>query len=323
MTNVLITGASGFVGLHLTAYLLNKNMKVHTFIHDHDRTRPYFQLRELKPRREFQGDLRNYRDVERAVLMSEPEIIYHLGALTQVTECRRSPLQVFQTNIMGTAHVLEAARRIYPEGISVVVASSDKAYGHPLLGRLPLKESDPFRVFHPYDTSKACADLIAQAHAGYHEERVAVLRPANIYGPGDVNWKRLIPGVARDLLEGHMPVIRSDGQQVRQYLYVDDAVRAYHKVGWMLRDGFIPRGQVFNLAPDDEYTVVGVVERLIKLVRPGAKPVILGEAQDEVPVMRIDGQAARDQLQWEPRVAFERGLEVTVSWVRNYREHWS
>ena len=163
----------------------------------------------------------------------QPHTVFHLGAQTQVGEANRSPLGTWETNIRGTYLLLEAVRETDP-ATRVVVASSDKAYG--AHKELPYREDFALQASYPYDVSKAAADLIARSYATTYGLPVAVTRLANVYGPGDVNWSRLVPDTARALVRGERPVIRSDGTPERDYLYVEDAVDAYLAVAESLQD---------------------------------------------------------------------------------------
>ena len=150
--------------------------------------------------------------------------VVHLAAQTQVYRANRSPLETWETNVRGTYTLLEALRE-HGNLERIVVASSDKAYG--AHRRLPYREDSALQASYPYDVSKAATDMIARSYAATYGMPVAVTRLANVYGPGDVNWARVIPDTARALVRGERPVIRSDGTPERDYIYVEDAADAY------------------------------------------------------------------------------------------------
>ncbi len=170
------------------------------------------------------GDVRDRDVLERAIGEYETDTVFHLAAQTIVGIANRNPISTFESNIQGTWNLLEACRRS-PGVRSIVVASSDKAYGDQEI--LPYTEDTPLAGRHPYDVSKSCADLIAQAYAHTYGLPVAITRCGNFYGGGDLNWNRIVPGTIRSVLRGERPVIRSDGQFIRDYFYVEDGAAAY------------------------------------------------------------------------------------------------
>src|SRR5262249_12749649 len=171
------------------------------------------------------GRLESIDDVERALVEHEVETVFHLGAQTQVGTGYRSPHATFESNIRGSYTLFEACRPHAGSVGRIVVASSDKAYGESAV--LPYTEDMPPRGRHPYDVSKSCTDLLASCYGHTYRLPIVVARCGNIYGSGDLNWSRLIPGTIRSALAGQAPVIRSDGQYRRDYVYVEDAVTAY------------------------------------------------------------------------------------------------
>ena len=149
--------------------------------------------------------------------------MFHLGAQPIVTTALRNPLPTFEANIRGTYNLLEACRVHRALVQRVVVASSDKAYGD--APTLPYTEDMPVNGRHPYDVSKSCTDLIAASYAHTYGLPVTVARCGNIYGGGDLNWSRIVPGTIRSFWTGERPVIRSNGRFTRDYIYVDDVDR--------------------------------------------------------------------------------------------------
>ena len=186
----------------------------------------------------------------------ETEVVFHLGAQTIVGTANRSPLSTFESNVQGTWNVLEAAR-VSSLVTGTVVASSDKAYGEH--EELPYDESAPLQGRHPYDVSKSCADLIAQSYFYTYGLPVIITRCGNLYGGGDLNFNRIVPGTIRSVLRGESPVIRSDGQYVRDYFYVQDAVEACLHVAEKMEDQSL-RGQAFNFSSEQPVGVLELVE---------------------------------------------------------------
>jgi CDP-glucose 4,6-dehydratase len=174
----------------------------------------------------------------------------------------------------------------------------------------------PPRGRYPYDVSKSCTDLLAQCYAHTYELPIVVARCGNIYGGGDLNWSRLIPGTIRSALAGQAPVIRSDGLYRRDYVYVADAAEAYlamaEKIG-------LPeiRGEAFNFGPDESATVLEVADAVLRLAgRSDLKPVIENSAQAEIRDQHLDSAKAQRLLDWRPRWPLEKGLERTIAWYR-------
>lgn len=330
--SVLVTGASGFIGGALTGRLLAMGARVYVLSLTVDMKRPLFggtykgaRPLALDVEKVIHGDLKRIEDCIHAVAVSEPDYIFHLGATTQVTEAAQAPVETFLVNALGTMNILESVRRTRTDihDTKIVVASSDKAYGEP--AELPLYEDDDLRPVHPYDLSKACADLIARSFARFYGLRVQVTRLANVYGPGDTNWKRLIPGMIRWTINGNTPVIRSDGKQVRQYLFIEDAVEAY--LALALKMGTEPtleNGQAFNFAPEQKHSVMEVVNEIVKLANVRGfdtmEPTFLDEAQDETPALELDYFEAREQLGWKPETSLATGLVHTFAWAKRFLE---
>jgi CDP-glucose 4,6-dehydratase len=258
------------------------------------------------------GALEDYAAVERAINEHEIETVFHLGAQTIVGTALRNPFPTFEANIRGTYNLLDACR-VHPELVKrIVVASSDKAYGDTEL--LPYTEEMPPIGRHPYDVSKSCADLLARAYHETYRLPVAVTRCGNIYGGGDLNWSRIVPGTIRSLYQGDRPIIRSDGKFVRDYLYVQDAVQAYLRTAEEL-DQPVVRGEALNFAPDQPRTVIEVVETLCRLMkRDDLQPVILNQAKGEIRDQYLSSEKARRLLGWTCSYTFEQGLSETIDW---------
>jgi CDP-glucose 4,6-dehydratase len=243
-----------------------------------------------------------------------PETVFHLAAQTQVGHANHSPLDTWETNIRGTYMLFEAIRAHDP-ATKVVVASSDKAYGSHQ--QLPYREDFALRPAYPYDVSKAAADLIARSYATTFEMPVAVTRLANVYGPGDVNWARVIPDTARALVRGERPVIRSDGTPERDYIYVVDAADAYLAVAASLEDPR-HRGRAWNAGSGEPRSVLEVVTRLIEISGRPVEPDIRGTGvpHGEIDRQFLDSTAIREELGWAPKWDLERGLSAAWDWYK-------
>jgi CDP-glucose 4,6-dehydratase len=238
--------------------------------------------------------------------------VYHLAAQTQVGKAYRSPLVTWETNIRGTYLLMEAVREHDP-GTRVVVASSDKAYG--AHDDLPYREDFALQPSYPYDVSKAATDMIARSYAVTYDMPVAVTRLANVYGPGDVNWSRLVPETARALVRGQRPVIRSDGTPERDYIYVDDAADAYLAVTASLDDQ-ANWGRAWNAGSGEAHSALEVVERLIAISGRELEPDIQGTGVPHAEIDRqfLDSTAIRSELGWAPQWDLDSGLRAAWDW---------
>jgi CDP-glucose 4,6-dehydratase len=262
------------------------------------------------------ADLTDLDGLVRVLNEHEVAEVVHLGAQTIVGTANRSPFGTWEANVRGTYTLLEACRTLGTVQ-RVVVASSDKAYGSH--EELPYREDFPLQPVHPYDVSKACADLLARSYAHTYGLRLAVTRLANVYGPGDLNWSRIVPDTARALARGERPVLRSDGTPERDYLYVEDAVDAYVAVLASL-DRPELSGRSWNAGWGRPVSVLDLVRTLISVSGRSVEPDIRGQGAPtgEIERQYLDSTAIRAELGWEPRWDLERGLRASWEW---YRDH--
>ncbi len=241
--------------------------------------------------------------------------MFHLAAQTIVEHAVRDPLGTMRANVAGTWELLDACRRS-GRPARIVVASSDKAYGtQPVL---PYTEDQPLEGRHPYDVSKSCADLIASAYANTYGLPLAITRCGNLFGGGDLNFSRLVPGTIRHALRGERPVLRSDGSPLRDYLHVDDAVDAYLAIAERLHDPSIA-GEAWNVSCEQPQSVLEMTQRVLTAAGRGdLEPVVLSEARHEIPNQYLAATKLRDRLGWSPSVGLEEGLTRTVRWYRTH-----
>jgi len=263
-----------------------------------------------------QGALEDFWALEQAVNEHETDTVLHLGAQPIVGVARRFPLQTFEANIRGTYNLLEVCRIHAGLVKRVVIASSDKAYGHHDV--LPYTEDTALVGRQPYEVSKSCADLLAQSYHATYGLPVAIARCGNIYGGGDLNWSRIVPGTIRSLLAGERPVLRSDGTFVRDYIYVRDVSRAYLRLAESLERPEV-RGAAFNFSPERAVTVLQVVDLLRDLLDARhLEADVRSEAPGEIHSQYLDATRAREVLDWQPAYTLEAGLRDTIEWYRGY-----
>jgi CDP-glucose 4,6-dehydratase len=262
------------------------------------------------------GDIRERDLVERALGEYEIDTVFHLAAQTIVGIANRNPISTFESNIAGTWNVLESCRRS-PLVKAVVMASSDKAYGSQ--DKLPYTEESPLAGRHPYDVSKSCADLIAQAYGVSYGLPVAITRCGNFFGGGDLNWNRIVPGTIRSILRGERPVIRSNGQFVRDYFYVEDGAAAYMLIAErLLADNQMVRGRAYNLSNETAVTVSDLVSSILSKMNSTLAPDVRNEVSNEIEVQCLSAECARRELGWRPIFTLDEGLTETIRWYRNF-----
>ncbi|MDA0246390.1 MAG: GDP-mannose 4,6-dehydratase [Chloroflexi bacterium] len=313
--NVFITGCTGFLGSWLTAELVRQGANVVGLIRDRIPQSMLVRSGVITQINVAHGDICDYHLVERIVAEYEIDTIFHLAAQTQVMIANRSPMSTFETNVRGTWQLLEAARH-NPTVERIVVASSDKAYG--VQDELPYREEAPLQGKYPYDVSKSCADLISLSYAHSYGLPVAVTRFANLYGGGDLNWKRIVPGTIKSVLRGERPIIRSDGTFQRDYMYVEDAVRGYMLVGEQVAREDV-RGQAFNFGLDKPASALEVVETIIAISdKPELEPIILNEAKNEIPHQYLASDKAHRVLGWRAEYDLAAGLSAATGWYQAF-----
>jgi CDP-glucose 4,6-dehydratase len=312
---VLVTGATGLVGSHIVAALIASGAEVAVLLRDYDTRSELFRSGDVGRVGVTEGELESIADVERAVAESGASVVFHLGAQTLVGVGLNAPLLTLESNVRGTYNLLEACRRQSQTVERVIVASSDKAYGQSDHAYI---EGDPLRATSPYDVSKAAGDLIAQSYHATYGLRVGIVRCGNIYGGGDLNWSRIVPGTIRSFLKREAPEIRSDGTYVRDYIYVDDVVDAYLDIAEAL-DRPEVAGEAFNFASGAQVSVLDMVKTIAKLMGGQLpEPRVLNTATNEIKEQRLSTDKAKRVLGWRPRVSLDDGLRSTIEWYRAY-----
>lgn len=280
--NVLVTGGTGFVGSHLVEELVNLGANVITTFEYTDPL-SYFMVKGLDKKVTMADiDIGQFDKVFDIVTKLEVDYIFHLAAQAIVTTAYANPRRTLESNIMGTTNVLESAR-LYPKVKAVVVASSDKAYGKLESGQYV--ETDQLKGDHPYDVSKSATDLIANMYFKTYQVPVATSRFGNIYGEGDNNFSRIIPGIMMSLLKNETLELRSDGKAVRDYLYVKDVVKGYLMLAEKIDE---TKGEAFNFGSNDTLSVIGLIEEIEKSLKVKVPYKVLNIAKNEIPYQSLD-----------------------------------
>ena len=313
---VFVTGATGIVGSWLVKRLLENGAYVVTLVRDWDPQTELVRSGDVLRSSVVNGRLEDYATLERAINEQEIDTVFHLGAQPIVTTALRSPLPTFEANVRGSYNLLEACRVHRGLVTRIVVASSDKAYGDG--PSLPYTEDMPVNGRHPYDVSKSCADLIAQAYAATYSLPVTITRCGNFYGGGDLNWNRIVPGTIRSVLRGQTPVIRSDGSPVRDYFYVEDGAAAYITLAEAMAADPELRGHAFNFSNETEVTVLEVTRLILRLMKSSMEPEIRNQASNEISHQTLNAAKAHKMLGWRPMFSLEQAMVHTVDWYKRF-----
>jgi CDP-glucose 4,6-dehydratase len=311
-----VTGATGIVGSWLVKRLLDLGADVVTLVRDWDPQTELVRSGDILRTHVVNGRLEDYDGLERAINEHEIDTVFHLGAQPIVSTALRNPLPTFEANIRGSYNLLEACRVHRSLVTRVVVASSDKAYGDG--PSLPYTEDMPANGKHPYDVSKSCTDLLALSYAHTYELPVTVARCGNIYGGGDLNWSRIVPGTIRSVWNNERPVIRSNGLFTRDYIFVDDVVDGYLALA---EQGDKPgvAGEAFNFSPESRVSVIDITKAVQRLMnRTDLEPVILDQVRAEIRDQYLDSGKAKDRLAWRARHSLDQGLTHTIAWYRSF-----
>jgi CDP-glucose 4,6-dehydratase len=312
--NVFITGCTGLLGSHLTQMLSDQKANVVGLVRDQVPKSNLIQTGIYEKINVVRGPVEDFFTMERALNEYEIDTVFHLAAQTIVGIANRNPLSTFESNIKGTWCLLEACRRV-PTVKRIVVASSDKAYGEQ--EKLPYDETSPLQGSHPYDVSKSCADLIAHTYYNTYQLPVCITRCGNFYGPGDLNFNRIIPGTIRSVLNNEPPVIRSDGTFIRDYLYVKDAALAYMHLAEKMETKV--HGEAFNFSNELQVSVLDLTRKILKLMgREELQPLILNQAENEIKHQYLSAKKARELLGWKPSYNLDEALKETIEWYTKF-----
>lgn len=312
--NVFVTGCTGLLGSYLVKELIDQGANVTGLVRDQVPRSNLYQGSQFEKMNVVQGALEDMQTIERALGEYEIDTVFHLAAHTIVGVANRHPVSTFEANILGTWNVLEACRR-QPLIKRVIVASSDKAYGDQ--EQLPYDEDMPLNGKHPYDVSKSCADLISHTYYNTYGLPVCITRCGNLYGGGDLNFNRIIPQTIQLVLEGKAPEIRSDGTFIRDYFYIEDAVKAYLLLAEKMEEKGLA-GEAFNFSNEIQLTVLELVDKILKAMGSELKPRILNQGTHEIKHQYLSAEKARKLLDWKPDYSIDEGLEKTIEWYREF-----
>src|SRR3989338_5864937 len=315
--NVFVTGATGFIGSHLTIALNTLGANVVILKRDYNKNSLLELTGEIKNVNIAHGELEDFDSIYRLLSEYEIDIIFHLGAQAIETTSVVNPKKTFESNIKGTWNVLEASRIISYENNrikKIIVATSDKSYGP---SEKPYIEEMPLQGETPYDVSKSCADLISQSYFKTYGLPICISRLGNVFGPGDLNFNRIVHGTIKSIIENKNIVLRSDGKYIREYFYVKDAANSYITLAEnMSRKEIL--GHSFNFSSGEKISVLEVVEKIKKEMKSDKIPIIKNTATNEIKSQTLSTEKARKILEWRPSYIFDKALPETIEWYRNF-----
>jgi len=303
--NVIVTGGAGFIGSHLVNELIRKKYQVVVI----DNLSSSKKENVNKKAKFYKADVRK-KNISAIFKKEKPGIVFHLAAQPIVDKAYKNPSEAIETNVMGTVNVLEACRK--QEGIEIIiVVSSDKAYGKSK--KLPYKENFPLKGDHPYDASKSAADLIAQTYFSTYNLPITITRFSNVFGPGDFNSSRIIPGIIEAVSKNKSFLIRSDGKMIREYTYVKDIADGCIK---LVENKEKALGQAFNFGSKNIFNVIGVVKKIEEALKIKIDYKVLNISKNEIPKQYLDWSKAKKVLHWSPKTNFEKGIKETYDWYK-------
>jgi len=326
---ILITGANGFIGGNLVDFFVREGADV-TGLERNIERRSYLHFEGLGSRIKIaRGDLCDRSFLERVMSEGDFEFCFHLAAQVEIGVGLKSPYTTFETNIRGTYTLLEALRTHAPALKAAVIASTDKAYGEYPASEMPYREHYPLKAQYPYDTSKACADMIAHCYASdVYQLPIVVTRFCNIYGPGQLNFSALVPDAVQAAL-GHGTFIpRGDGSHIRDFIYAGDVVALYARIAEHLSANPAHfRGKAYNAGTNEPRTVREVIELIFtKCKDQKALDVIVRQMQSarttgEITVQYMDYDVVHRDFGWTPTTGFDAGIDHTIAWFKRFLAH--
>ena len=311
--NILVTGASGLLGSWLVEELLKQNANVTGISLDNTKNALMESKNVLNKIENKYIDISKYEELEAIVTNKKYSLVFHLAAQTQVTDALKNPISTLKSNIEGTWNLLEICR---VNNLPIVSASSDKAYGES--SNLPYLETHPLNGKYPYEVSKSASDLISTMYKKTYDVDVVTLRCGNIYGGGDLNWDRLIPGTIQCFLMDKTPILRTKGDFIREWVYVKDVANAYIKTAISLlerKNNF----NAYNFSSGDSKTVMEIYEKISKaVVGKIIKPKIELDSDFEIKNQELDSERIKLDLGIQSEFSFDESISETIDWYKSY-----
>ena len=323
---IFITGVGGFVGSNLAKKLIESGAKVIGLTKNKKISSILFYEKIDKNIDLICGDITDQKLLKSIFSKNKIEICFHLAAQVEVGIAKKNPFSTWETNVRGTYTLMEVIRKNAKNIKSVIIASSDKAYGNYPISKLPYKEDYPLKPNFPYDTSKACADMIALSYSqDLYKIPLIVTRFSNIYGPGQLNFTALIPEAIRACLLNKKLIMRSDGKAIRDFVYISDIVDLYQLLAknlYLNSKKF--SGHVFNVGTNKKYKVKYVIQKIYdfadkkKDFKKISKQMLKRKTSGEISIQYMDYKKAYKFLKWKPKYKLEERIPYLFRWYKNY-----
>ncbi len=307
---ILVTGGAGFIGSHLVDRLIKNGYNKVIVIDDLSSGRK--ENLNLKAKF-YKTDIRD-KKIFQVFKKENPKIIFHLAAKPLVEDVYKNPFEALEVNIMGTVNVLECCR-LKGDLKAIVIVSSDKAYGKSK--ELPYTEKSPLAGDHPYEAAKGAADLVAKSYFKTYNLPITIARFSNIFGPRDVYFNRIIPGIFESIIKKKELLIRSDGKMVREYTYVEDIVDGCIKLVQNINK---TKGETFNFGSKNIFSVLDLIKKIEEILGVKVNYKILNIAKNEIPVQYLDWSKAKKVLNWQPKNTFEESIKKSFNWYKKFLE---
>ena len=318
MANILITGASGFVGKHLVRNVLRSNNTPIALVKEHNRKVDQELFKQVEQKGAvIYGSITDKNLLREVVNKYELDYIVHLAALPIVSICDSNPWSAYEVNTMGTVALYEAVRDELHRNKrlkKIIHFSTDKSYSSssPPGG---YTEETPFGVADTYCTSKACGDLIAQSYAKTYNLPICIVRCGNLYGSRDLNLSRLIPGSILRLLNNEQPVLYTDAAKMkREFIHVSDAVAACNT---LFKEGI--RGEVYNIGTGKMYEIIDVINMIRDKINPQLEIKMVDRNLFELNEQCLNSVKLQ-RLGWKCQVSLSAGLDEAIPWYKEWRE---
>lgn len=310
--NFLITGSFGLLGSNFAIKLLKKIPDAKIFLIDKDKKKnKFFNINNVNFHY-LNINFNNKKKITEIIKKKKFKCIFHFGAITQVNEGIDYPYETLNTNIFGTINILESIRK-YSRKTFLIFSSTDKAYGK--MKKKKYTETDPLQGDFIYDVSKSCSDLICQSYARVYNLKIAIVRSGNIYGPGDLNLKRIVPEAIKNILKNKELKLRSNGKLTRDYIFVDDVCNAYYQIYNKYKSS-IKNLFIYNLGSKNNLSVLELVKIIFKSLNKKIKIKINNNSKFEIKDQKLNYNKIKNDLGWEPKINLKNGLIKTANWYK-------
>lgn len=319
LKRVLVTGADGFIGSHLTESLLEKGYETKAFIYYNSFNSwgwlDSLQDEKLNQIEIFAGDIRDPNGVREA--MKNVDVVFHLAALIAIPFSYYSPDSYVDTNIKGTLNVLQAAR--IQELERVIITSTSEVYG--TAQYIPIDEKHPFQGQSPYSATKIGADRLGESFYRSFALPVSIVRPFNTFGPRQ-SARAVIPTIISQLLAGKKQIKLGSLTPTRDFNYVKDTVSGFIAVA----ESMDTIGEEINIATQKEISIGDLAKEIILQINPKAEIVYdekrLRPQNSEVNRLLGSNEKIRKLTGWKPQYTFQEGISETIKWMQNFKNYY-